>query len=413
MSSNVSNTNAFFDLETALTAIENKISQLAPRSSIALPITEADNHILAEDIKATMPVPPFNNSAMDGFALSLSTNPDSQTFTLVGEALAGKPFTKTIAPKQCIRITTGGVLPTWADTVVMKEDTTFSKNTMTLISTPEIGANIRKKGCDIAEGEVILHQGTRLTPAMLGLLASLGIASAPIVSPLKVAVLSTGDELQPSSNPLQPGQIYESNRITLITTLQRAGFSVIDHGIIPDDPEALQTAFTQASQSADVVISSGGVSVGEADHVKTIISTIGEINFWKIAIKPGKPLAFGTIKNKLFFGLPGNPVSALVTLLQVVLPSLRYWQGEKAKKPTLMAIINHPIRKRAGRLDFQRGIYRRNDKGILEVGTTGSQSSGILSSVARANCFIPIPRESTGFAQGETVEIIPFDKYLI
>ena len=313
---------------------------------------------------------------------------------------------------------TGARMPEGADTVVMQEDTTAggateNGQTVEFKVTPPAGDNVRLRGDDINAGAEVFSAGRCLSAADVSVLAALGIAQVPVVRKIKVAVLSTGDELKSPGESLADGEIFESNRFGVIAMLRRLGAEVIDFGILPDDPDVLATTFTQADQQADVVVSSGGVSVGEADYTKDILDQQGDIGFWKLAIKPGKPFAFGTLNSSYFFGLPGNPVSAMVTFHQLAAPALKKLQGQAASGPKYQqAMSQGHFRKRPGRLDFQRGVIELNDEGQLEARPTGAQGSHILTSLTQANGYVVIEAERGSVAPGEIVNVLPFDSII-
>ncbi len=295
----------------------------------------------------------------------------------------------------------------------MQEETQAGDDGVTFLTHPAPGQNIRRRGEDLAQGSRVLASGLRLSPRELPLLASLGIASVSVRRPLKVAIFSTGDELKPLGTPLQHGDIYDSNRYGVKAMLTRMGIDCLDLGIIPDDPAALRAAFLQADREADALITTGGVSVGEADFTKQLLEELGEIGFWKLAIKPGKPFAFGRLPNAWFFGLPGNPVSAMVTFDQLVQPALARLAGHHFERPLpLKAKATGPLKKAPGRLDFQRGILSAGPDG-LEVRSTGSQDSGVFSSLSQANCYIVLEQERGKVAAGETVTVEPFSGLLL
>lgn len=370
------------------------------------------DRILAQPLVAPLNVPGYDNSAMDGYALRKQDASLEVPLQVIGTALAGHPFTEALQPGTCIAITTGAPIPAGADCVVMKENTHRDGDKIFIRKLPQLHENIRNQGEDIAQGTIVLPRGQRLGPVEIGLLASLGMAQVDVFRRLKVAVFSTGDELTPPGNALPLGHIYDSNRYALIALLQRLAVEVIDLGLIPDQPEALRLAFQQASEAADAIISSGGVSVGDADLVKDILREQGEISLWKLAIKPGKPFAFGKLGQSIFFGLPGNPVSALVTLHQVALPALRKRAGEQHVPPLALqvpAAIN--LKKQPGRMDFQRGHLTSSADGNRVV-TSGAQGSGILTSFTGANCYIVLERERGMVEAGESVTVLPFDRFI-
>jgi molybdopterin molybdotransferase len=367
--------------------------------------------VLATDIKSNINVPSHDNSAMDGYAVRAADIPSSGTseLNIIGTVFAGKPLDKTITPGTCARIMTGGVIPEGADTVVIQEQTEQNGDMVKIGNDTGAGDNVRFAGEDIATGDIILHAGVKITPADIGLIASLGIGEVMVSRKPRVAFFSTGDELQSIGENLAPGNVYDSNRYTLYGMLHRLGVEIIDMGVIRDVKEDIAAAFTQAASYADIIITSGGVSVGEADYIKEILGKLGQVNFWKVAIKPGRPLAFGKLQNAWFFGLPGNPVSVMVTFYQFVQPAILKLMGSRQTEPlTTRAICSSKLKKRAGRVEYQRGILHRDESGRLVVEKTGAQGSGILSSMAQANCFIILPMESEGIQPGVEVEVQPF-----
>lgn len=368
--------------------------------------------VLAENVISPINVPAHTNSAMDGYALAGLALPTEaiKSFPIAGTAFAGHPFEAECPVGACIRIMTGAPLPLGTDTVVMQEHTEVINEHLVQIGTGhKHGQNVRQQGEDIAQGQTILAAGRRLIPADLGLLASLGIAEVKVYRAPRVAFFSTGDELRSIGEPLDKGCVYDSNRYTLFGMLKNLGLDVVDLGVVKDEPEALKAAFKMAADSADVVITSGGVSVGEADYTKHILDQLGEINFWKIAIKPGRPLAFGKLGKTLFFGLPGNPVAVMVTFQQIVQPALLYLAGETEYQALVVqARSAQKLKKKPGRTEFLRAIYEQNPAGRLTVRTTGAQGSGILMSMSRANCYIILDEENAGVEQGDWVKVQPF-----
>lgn len=388
------------------------LASLSPISGVEqLPVRQALNRVFAEDIHSPIDVPSHTNSAMDGYALQASDLPTegSSTLKLIGRAMAGSPFTGNVGLGECVRIMTGGKIPPGADTVIMQENVTVNGEQITIGSGHKPGQNIRQAGEDLATGERVFSRADFITPADLGMLASMGIAEVRVQRRVRVAFFSTGDELRSVGQVLGDGQIYDSNRYCLHGMLTRLGVEIIDMGVIPDDREAIENAFQSASRLADVLITSGGVSVGEADFVKETLEKIGEVNFWKIAMKPGRPLAVGHINNCAFFGLPGNPVSAMVTFYQFVQPALQRLSGQAETPPLLLKMkTRSKLKKAVGRMDFQRGWMQTNADGEFEVSSTGQQGSGMLSSMGKANCFIVLPLESSGCEVGSTVTVQPF-----
>ncbi|MGR6750112.1 molybdopterin molybdotransferase MoeA [Aeromonas veronii] len=395
-------------------ALQGMLEQLACCcDSEQQPLPEALGRMLASDIASPLAVPPFDNSAMDGYAVRLSDLASGTPLIMAGKAFAGQPYQGEWPAGHCVRIMTGAPVPAGTDAVVMQEETQADGDRITFLAQPEPGQNIRRAGSDIGKGACVLPAGTRLTPREMPLLASLGVASVAVRRPLKVAIFSTGDELKPVGTPLAHGDIYDSNRYGVQAMLARMGCDCLDLGIIPDEPAQLRAAFIRADEEADVLITTGGVSVGEADFTKQLLDELGEIGFWKLAIKPGKPFAFGRLPRAWFFGLPGNPVSAMVTFDQLVQPALAKLAGQHFERPLqLQAIAAEPLKKSPGRLDFQRGIMSQGPNG-LEVRSTGSQDSAVFSSLSRANCYIVLERERGRVAAGETVTVEPFGGLLL
>ena len=378
-----------------------------------LPIRSALGRILATDVTSTIDVPGHDNSAMDGYAVrhaDLKADVDV-TLALAGTSFAGKPFAGSVASGEAVRIFTGAVIPAGCDTVVMQERASVVDGKVKLGAGVKPGQNTRKAGEDIKVGAVVLRRGQPLHPAEIGLLASLNIGEVRVYRRLRVAFFSTGDELVSIGGTLGPGQIYDSNRYTMHGMLTRLGCEVLDMGVIRDTPEAVEAAFTEAAAAADVVMTSGGVSVGDADYVKHMLDRLGDVLFWKIAMKPGRPLAYGRIGKAHFFGLPGNPVAVMVTFYQFVREALLTLAGQAEVKsiPTFKARLASSIRKAAGRTEFQRGILAPGADGQWEVRMTGDQGSGILSSMSQANCFVVLPVAQGNTDPGEMVEVQPFE----
>ncbi|EKB16800.1 molybdopterin molybdotransferase MoeA [Aeromonas veronii] len=395
-------------------ALQGMLEQLACCcDSEQQPLPEALGRVLASDIASPLAVPPFDNSAMDGYAVRLVDLTSGTPLIMAGKAFAGQPYQGEWPAGHCVRIMTGAPVPAGTDAVVMQEETQADGDRITFLAQPDPGQNIRRAGSDIGKGACVLPAGTRLTPREMPLLASLGVATVAVRRPLKVAIFSTGDELKPVGTPLAHGDIYDSNRYGVRAMLARMGCNCLDLGIIPDDPAQLRAAFIRADEEADVLITTGGVSVGEADFTKQLLDELGEIGFWKLAIKPGKPFAFGRLPRAWFFGLPGNPVSAMVTFDQLVQPALAKLAGQHFERPLqLQAIAAEPLKKSPGRLDFQRGIMSQGPNG-LEVRSTGSQDSAVFSSLSQANCYIVLERERGRVAAGETVTVEPFGGLLL
>ena len=394
-------------LEDCRARILKAVSAIEDQETVAL--EHACGRILARDLNAQLDMPPADNSAMDGYAFHHQDGVENQQLTVIGEALAGHPFDGQVQRGQCVRIFTGGHLPAGCNSVIMQEDTQRSADTLTVLRDSGEGNNVRRAGEDIRAGDALLAAGRQLRPADIGLLASQGYARVPVMRRLRVALLSTGDELVSPGETLGPGQIHDSNRYALRAMLERAGFDVLDRGRIADDLAAVTKALGDAARDADVVMTSAGVSVGDADHVRAALDALGDILVWRIAIKPGKPFAFGTLPGAHFFGLPGNPVSALVTLQQLAMPALMALQGGHWQPPLrLQAKLQAPVRKKPGRTDFQRGRLTVDPEGQLLATPLSGQGSGLVTSMSRADCFIVLERERGDAVTGESVWVEPF-----
>ena len=372
-----------------------------------LEIRNALDRVLAESIVPSINVPSHDNSAMDGYAVR-SADFSETSFSLkeIGTALAGRPFAGKAGPGQCVRIMTGAVMPEGTDTVVIQEVVKQEGKNIVIPPGQKAGQNVRYAGEDLKVGVPVLAPGKWLRPAELGLIASLGIPQVKVKRKLRVAFFSTGDELASIGTTLKEGEVYDSNRYTLHGMLARLGVEISDLGVVRDDPLRLKKAFLEASRSADVVITTGGVSVGEADFVKQLMAELGEVLFWKIAMRPGRPMAFGRIGNAFLFGLPGNPVAVTVTFYQFVRDALLYVSGrtDDYTIPLLEAVSAEPLRKVPGRTEFQRGILFR-DADEWKVRITGQQGSGVLRSMSEANCFIVLEHERGKVAAGELVQV--------
>ncbi len=373
-----------------------------------IPIREGLGRVLAEDVISPSNVPNHNNSTMDGYAFKHRDG--IQLIHVKGTAFAGKPFTGDLNPREGVKIMTGAVIPDGCDTVIMQEKTVDKGGDyVNLLEVPPKGTNVRLAGEDIKEGQAILGKSHQMQAADLGLLASLGIAEISVYRHLKVAFFSTGDELVSVGKPLQEGQIYDSNRYTIYGMLSKMGAKVTDYGIVEDDPALLENTLLKASKEHDVVITSGGVSVGEADHMKTLLAKHGQVLFWKINMKPGRPLAYGKVANAHYFGLPGNPVSTMVTFYQFVRMALLALMGSTNKPlPTFKVESVAAIKKAVGRTEFQRGILF-NDNGDWKVKPLPMQGSGILSSMSQANCFIVLDETTSHCEAGAIVDVQAFE----
>lgn len=404
-------------VKTLAEALATMLECISPVAGVeTLPLRPALGRILAEDLCSPLAVPSFDNAAMDGYALRLADATPEAVLGVAGKAFAGQPFTGDWPAGSCIRIMTGAPVPPGTDAVVMQEHTLATATGIRLLQPPVGGQNIRRAGEEIRAGELVLRAGTRLGARELPLLAALGIARVPVYRQLKVALFSTGDELKPVGAPLGAGDIYDSNRYGVHAMLERMGVQCLDLGMVPDEPTALRAAFLLAAQ-ADAVITSGGVSVGEADYTRELLAQLGEVGFWKVAIKPGKPFAFGRFTGRprpaWFFGLPGNPVSAMITFYQLVQPALRRLAGETPRPPLrLKARAEQGFRVPADRIDFQRGILSCDPDGSLRVTGTGFQGSGAVGSLSRANCFVVLDPAWGQVGPGDWVLVEPFNEVL-
>ena len=409
-----------------------------------LPLFSALGRVLAQDVISPISVPPHDNSAMDGYAFAGDQLVAGQPLTLrvVGTALAGKAWVGTVAAGECVKIMTGAIMPTGLDTVVPQEFTTAAAADGHITIAADMlktGDNRRFKGEDLMEGSVALAKGTLLAPAALGLVASLGLPTVTVYRRLRVAYFSTGDEILSLGEPPREGAVYDSNRYTVFGLLTRLGVEVIDLGVVRDEPELLEAAFRNAAQRADAIITSGGVSVGEADHTRTMMKKLGDVAFWRIAMRPGRPMAVGRIattenqaklassaypssansyqndtnqphSGAVLFGLPGNPVAVMVTFLAFVRPALLRMMGSTQSAPPLLrAISTEAMRKKPGRTEYQRGTVTTAADGTLQVRTTGNQGSGVLSSMVQANGLIVLHHGQGNVAVGDTVDVMVFD----
>ncbi len=409
-----------------------------------LPLFSALGRVLAQDVISPISVPPHDNSAMDGYAFAGDQLVAGQPLTLrvVGTALAGKAWVGTVAAGECVKIMTGAIMPTGLDTVVPQEFTTAAAADGHITIAADVlktGDNRRFKGEDLMEGSVALAKGTLLAPAALGLVASLGLPTVTVYRRLRVAYFSTGDEILSLGEPPREGAVYDSNRYTVFGLLTRLGVEVIDLGVVRDEPELLEAAFRNAAQRADAIITSGGVSVGEADHTRTMMKKLGDVAFWRIAMRPGRPMAVGRIattnnqaklassaypssansyqndtnqphSGAVLFGLPGNPVAVMVTFLAFVRPALLRMMGSNHNAPPLLrATSTEAMRKKPGRTEYQRGLVTTAPDGTLQVRTTGNQGSGVLSSMVQANGLIVLHHGQGNVAVGDTVDVMVFD----
>ena len=373
-------------------------------------LRDALDCVLHQAITSPIDVPPHDNSAMDGYAIhGADITSDSFTLKQVGTAFAGQPFTGQIQRGECIRIMTGAVIPNDCDTVIMQEQVKVGEDFITVHGKHKAKQHVRYAGEDLKQGEAVLAVGHKITAADLGLVASLGLSELTVYRQLRVAFFSTGDELRSIGEQLEEGQIYDSNRYTIYGMLKRLGVDILDMGVVPDQKEALRNALQLAAEQADVVLTSGGVSVGDADYIKELLAELGNVDFWKIRMKPGRPLAFGTINDTLFFGLPGNPVSVMVTFYQFVSAALQQLSGQSVQPKQLIQVpCVSTIKKRPGRYEFQRGILFEDEQGRTQVKITGEQGSGILRSMSMANCFILLDEKCNGITPNTIVSVQPF-----
>jgi molybdopterin molybdotransferase len=389
---------------------------LAPvREDERVPLRESLGRVLAEDIVPSIDVPGHDNSAMDGYAVRAGDlRADAETvLEEIGTALAGRAFAGSVGAGQCVRVMTGAVMPEGADTVVIQEIVRAEGKRIAVPPGQKAKQNVRHAGEDLKAGMPVLAAGALVRPAELGLVASLGVGEVRVRRRLRVAFFSTGDELRSVGTPLGKGEIYDSNRYTLHGMLARLGVEIVDLGVVRDDPHALRAALQKAAASADAIVTSGGVSVGEADFVRRLMAELGEVLFWKIAMRPGRPMAFGKIGDAFLFGLPGNPVAVMVTFYQFVREALLNLSGRTGDlSPTrLRATAATPLRKVPGRTEYQRGILFQ-DGGEWKARTTGQQGSGVLRSMSEANCFLVLEHERGAIAAGDPVTVQPFEGLL-
>nr|WP_255428171.1 gephyrin-like molybdotransferase Glp [Ramlibacter cellulosilyticus] len=383
------------------------------RATESVGVRDALGRVLARDLVSPISVPPHDNSAMDGFAFAgAQLASGALRLEVVGTALAGKAWQGEVGPGQCVKIMTGAIMPAGLDTVVPQEFTKTGADGRIEIPAGLLqpGDNRRCKGEDLMEGKPALRAGERLGPAALGLVASLGIAQVEVFRRLRVAYFSTGDEILTLGEPQREGAVYDSNRYTVHGLLARLGCEVIDLGVVRDEPALLEQAFRDAASRADAIITSGGVSVGEADFTKAMMKKLGDVAFWKIAMRPGRPMAVGRIGESVLFGLPGNPVAVMVTFLAFVRPALLRMMGARPEAPLyLKAHSGEAMRKKPGRTEYQRGIVTRTPQGTLEVRTTGNQGSGVLSSMVQANGLVVLHHAQGNVAVGDEVDVMMFE----
>lgn len=397
-------------VQQARDAIRAALIPIMDQEQVA--IRSALGRVLAGECISPIDVPSHTNSAMDGYALVGTDLPADgvRDYRVIATVMAGQTTSAACGAGECVRIMTGAPMPPGTDTVVMQEQAeVLADGRVRIDARHRVGQNVRQAGEDIARGAQVFKPGRFLTAADLGVLASLGFGELRVRRRPRVAFFSTGDELRSIGEVLGEGEIYDSNRYSLFALLTETGVDIVDLGVVRDEPAALQAAFAQAAAMADVVITSGGVSVGEADYTKAILDSLGQIAFWTIAMKPGRPLTFGRLGQAMFFGLPGNPVAVMLTFAQFVRPALRYLASGQWPMPLVVeARARVGLKKRAGRFEFVRGILAYGDDGRLTVGPSGAQGSGILSSMSRANCFILLAEDCAGVAEGEMVAVEPF-----
>ncbi|MEZ5661797.1 MAG: molybdopterin-binding protein [Burkholderiaceae bacterium] len=389
--------------------IEAALQPVAGIESLSL--LDAYDRVLAEDLLSPIDVPAHDNSAMDGFALAARSLTGAQTrLRIIGSAFAGRPFAGRPGPGETVRVMTGAVMPAGTDLVVPQELTRIDDDDHVWIPDGQTaGQHLRQRGEDLARGSAALHAGTCIGAAQLGLIASLGIGRVNVRRRVRVAFFSSGDEIRSIGEPLGEGQIYDSNRYTLTGMLRGLGCELFDLGVVHDEPAAIEAAVREVAPRVDLIISSGGVSVGAADHTKAVMQRLGRVHFWTIAMRPGRPMAFGDVDGCVYFGLPGNPVAVMVTFLFFVRHALHRLQGRpSAFDACVRATTLQAFRKRPGRTEFQRGILSLAPDGTMTVASTGQQGSGVLSSMTSANCIVVLHHEQGNVSVGETVDCLPF-----
>ena len=393
-------------IDEALARIKASIHPIKESETVTL--KNALGRVLTEPVYSSVNSPLERNAAMDGFAFSSANLNTEQPFTLslIGTSWAGKPYIGSLQSGQCVRIFTGAVMPSEADSVIMQEQAKVNGQEIQFPAHTALRMHIREVGEDIKEGSVVFACPKKLNAIDLGLLASVGVNEVAVKRPVKIAFFSTGDELTELGKPLVSGQIYDSNRYTLNGLLNDPNYCITDMGVIADNKQLLETSFIDASTKHDVIISTGGASVGEADFIKEILSHCGKVDFWKIAIKPGKPLAYGKIGECCFFGLPGNPVAVVVTFKYIVAPALKQLLGAPELNPIqLKATCTSVLKKSPGRQEYQRGLLSQDANGEFFVASSGKQGSNILSSISHANCYIVLPVECKGVQVGDKVRV--------
>lgn len=396
---------AFLSVVQGQEKILSLIERIEGKESCA--IADSAGRVLSDDVISPVNVPQYTNSAMDGFAIR-GEDTELESFEVVAEVMAGHAYNKPLEQGQAVKIMTGAPTPIGADTVVMREQAVDSGDRVTFNASIKTGQNVRQAGEDLAIGAAVFSQGQRIASPEMGMMASLGFGQCDVFRRVKVAVFSTGDEVQAPGTEQKENSIYDSNRFTIMGMLEKLGCEILDFGIIEDDESLMIEALETASKQADIVMTSGGVSVGDADYIKLALEKLGQIDFWRINMRPGRPLAFGQINDKPFFGLPGNPVAVMVSFINFVEPAIRKMQGEIDWQPLKVnAIATEDLRSRQGRTEFSRGVYELDPRGQLTVRTTGKQGSGILRSMSEANCLIEISPAVDTVKAGESVTIIP------
>ena len=406
-----------FDPRTGLVPIAEAEKQVLEhvvpiKTTQVVSLPEALGRVLTHPATSPINVPPHANAAMDGFALAGSALPaeGSSNFQIVGEALAGKPWSGSCETNQTVRVTTGAMMPENTDTVVIQEDVEVTGDQATINAGYKPHANVRLAGEDLLQHQVAVESGLKLGPAELGVLASTGIGRVEVIRKPVAAVFSTGDELKNAGEPLEPGSIYDSNRYVLMGLLQNCGADVMNLGVIPDNQEDTLEALSSASKKVDLIVTSGGVSTGSADFVISALQQLGSVDLWRIAIRPGRPFAFGRIGDALFFGLPGNPVAVMVTFYRLLQPALHKLMGDRnlSPAPIVKARAITRFRKKPNRSEVYRAILSRDDEGDPIVASTGQQGSGLLSSMSQANCFVLLDDDASTANPGDMVDVQPF-----
>jgi len=404
------NGDGLISIEEAIQRIQTLSRPIEATETVQL--ADALGRVLVTDVFAAVNVPSSDNSAMDGYGYRHSDLAEFDVLNIVGESFAGQPFEGIIEAGQCVRIMTGAMIPASVDTVVMQENTQRHGDELRVEKPPKCGSNIRRAGEDITKGRRVYMAGHEISAIDIGILASIGVAQVDLRKRPRIGVFSTGDELRQPGETLEEGQIYDSNRHTVLAMLSKLPVDCVDYGCLPDCYDTIARVVAQADRECDVLITSGGVSVGDADYTRDVLNQYGELDFWKLAIKPGKPFAFGRLKNSLFFGLPGNPVSATVTFHQLVVTAIRRMAGQtRTQTKPKHAFSTTELRKKPGRTDFQRGVVSYKE-GKRWVEPTGKQGSGMLSSMALANCYVVLERERGDVSAGEQVMVLEFDQLL-